>query len=103
MELNELLSGKGVDPQGVVVFRHRPNEPELNKVIPLLAADQPDLFNAYQQTHGEKVEKALLSAKHVASFIRHPSGKALFVGLYAIGKSRPLTQPQYWPFRPTLN
>ena len=96
MELNELLSGKGVDPHGVIVFRHRPNEPELNKVFPLLAADQPDLFNAYQQTHGEKVEKALMSASHVASFIRHPSGKALFVGLYAIGKSRPLTQAQYW-------
>src|SRR6266850_722721 len=96
MELNELLLGKGIDPREVIVFRHRPNEPELNKVFPLLAADRPDLFNAYQQTHGEKVEKAMLSAKHVASFIRHGSGKALFIGAYAIGKSRPITQAQYW-------
>jgi hypothetical protein len=29
------------------------NEPELNKAFPLLAADRPELFNAYQQTHGE--------------------------------------------------
>ena len=56
MELNELLLGKEIDPRGVIVFRHRPNEPELNKVFPLLAAERPDLFNAYQQTHGEKVQ-----------------------------------------------
>ena len=78
------IACKNIDPRGVVVFRHRPYEPELNKVFPLLAADRPHLFNAYQQTHGEKVEKAMTSAKHVASFIRHGSGKALFVGFYAI-------------------
>jgi hypothetical protein len=96
MELNELLLGKAIDPRAVIVFRHRPNEPELNKVFPLIAADRPDLFNAYQQTHGEKVEKAMMSARHVASFIRHGSGKALFIGLYEIGKSRSLTRTQYW-------
>lgn len=96
MELNELLLGKGIDPREVIVFRHRPNEPELNKVFPLIAADRPDLYNAYQQTHGEKVEKALLSAKQVVSFIRHGSAKALFVGAYEVGKSKSLTQDQYW-------
>src|SRR5437588_5834362 len=96
MELNDLLIGKGIDPSEVIVFRHRPNEPELNHVFPQIAAEKPVLFNAYQQTHGEKVEKAMLSAKHVASFIRHGSGKALFIGLYAIGKTKSLTQAQYW-------
>jgi len=57
MELNELLLGKGIDPRGVIVFRHRPNEPELNKVFPLLAADRPDLFNAYQQPTARKSRK----------------------------------------------
>jgi GIY-YIG catalytic domain len=96
MELNDLLLGKSIDPRNVIVFRHRPNEPELNKVLPLLAADRPDLFNAYQQVHGEKVENALLSASHVASFIRHGSGKALFVGVYSIGNSAPLTEAEFW-------
>ncbi len=58
MDLNELLLGKRIDPHEVLVFRHRP-EQELNKVFTLLAADKPALFNAYQQTHGEKVEKAM--------------------------------------------
>ena len=96
MELNELLLGKGIDPRNVLVFRHRPTEPELNKIFPLLAADRPDLFNAYQQAHSEKIEKVLLSASHVASFIRHGSGRALFVGAYAIRKSKSLTQQQFW-------
>jgi hypothetical protein len=96
MDLNDLFLGKGIDPKGVIVFRHRPYEPELNKALPLLASDRPDLFNAYQQTHGKKVEKALLSAKYVASFIRHGSAKALFIGLYSVGKTKCLTQSQYW-------
>ena len=56
MDLNQLLLKKGINPEQVIVFRHRPSEPDLNKMLPLLAADRPDLFNAYQQTHGEKVE-----------------------------------------------
>jgi hypothetical protein len=78
------------------VLRHRPTERELNKVLPLLAADRPDLFNAYQQTHGEKLERAMTKAGYVASFIGHEPGKALFVGLYKIGKTKPLTHAQYW-------
>jgi hypothetical protein len=96
MELNDLLHKENIDPEQVIVLRHRPSEPELNKVFPLLAADRPDLFNAYQQTHGERVEKALTGATYVASFIGHNPGKALFVGLYSIGHSKPLTHEEYW-------
>jgi len=96
VDLNQLLTGKGIDLREVLVFRHRPTEPELNKVLPLLAADRPDLFNAYQQTHGETVERAMTKAGYVASFIGHEPGKALFVGLYKIGKSKTLTHGKYW-------
>jgi hypothetical protein len=96
MNLNDLLLAKNIDPQQVLVLRHRPTEPELNKVLPLLAAQKPDVFNAYQQTQTEKLEKAMQGAGYIASFIAHGPGKALFVGLYSIGKSRPLTKKQYW-------
>ena len=96
MNFNTLLTDAGIDPQAVLVMRHRPFEPELRKVLPWLAAERPDVFNAYQQTQGEKLEKAMLGAKHVASFIGHEPGKAVFIGLYSIGKSRPLTCRQYW-------
>jgi hypothetical protein len=96
MDLNSLLLGKGIQPHEVLVFRHRPTEPEFNKVLPLLAADKPDLFNAYQQTHNSRVEKAMTTAGYVASFIGHEPRKALFVGLYKIGKSKSLNYAQYW-------
>ncbi len=96
MELNDLLIKAGIDPRQVLVFRHRPSERELNKVLPWLAADKPDLFNAYQQTQGEKAEKAMSGTRYVASFIGHRPGRALFVGLYTIGASKSLTRDEYW-------
>lgn len=56
MNLNDLLVREGIDPQSVVVLRHRPHEPELYKVLPWLAAEKPDVFNAYQQTQGERLQ-----------------------------------------------
>lgn len=99
MNLNDLLKGNGIDPRQVLVFRHRPYEPELNRVLPWLTAERPDLFNAYQQTQGEMLEKVMSSLKgvgYVASFIRHEPGKALFIGLYSIGDSKPLSHAEYW-------
>src|SRR5687768_16910538 len=96
MNLNDMLVGKNIDPESVLVLRHRPSEPELNKVLPWLAAEKPDVFNAYQQTQGEKLERVMLTAGYVASFIARGAGKALFVGLYSVGGSRPLTRDEFW-------
>ncbi len=40
--------------------------------------------------------KAIVGSGFVASFIGHQPGKALFVGLYSIAGSKPLTYEQYW-------
>ena len=99
MNLNDLLLGKDIDPKQVLVFRHRPREPELNKVLPWLAAERPDLFNAYQQTQRERLQKVMntmVGAGYVASFIGRQPGKALFVGLYSIVASKPLTYEKFW-------
>jgi hypothetical protein len=91
MNLNDLLRGKGFDPEQVLVMRHRPSEPELNAVLPWLAAERHDLFNAYQQTQNEKVERAMQGVKYVTSFIGREPGKALFIGLYSINGWKPMT------------
>lgn len=96
MLLNDLLVGKGIDPTQVLVFRHQPREPKLRKVLPWLAAEKPDVFNAYQQTQVPRVEKAMLTARYVASFIGRSGGQASYIGLYKIGASRPLTREEYW-------
>lgn len=99
MNLNDLLRGKGIDPKNVLVLRHRPHEPELNKVLPWLAAEKPDVFNAYQQTQGRRLEgimQAMVGTGYVASFIGREPGRALFIGLYSIASSNPLTHKEFW-------
>jgi len=95
MDLNDLLIAAQIDPRQVLVLRHRPSEPKLNKALRRWAAAKPDMFNAYQQTQTRKVEKAMAGAAYVASFIGHGPGKALFVGLYSIGASKPLTRDEF--------
>ena len=82
MTFNYLLQEKGIDLKGVLLLRHRPVEPRLRNVLPWLTVDQPKLFNAYQQTQGEKVEKAMQSASHVAAFIGSNPRRATYVGVY---------------------
>src|SRR5689334_5587009 len=92
--LNDLLDKVEIDPKRVLVLRHRPYERELNKVFKWIAADKPKLFNAYQSTQGAGLEAAMATLSpggYLASFIGHDAGQALFVGLYQIGASKPLT------------
>jgi hypothetical protein len=99
MNLNDLLRGNDINPERVLVLRHRPNEPALNKVLPWLAAEKPEVFNAYQQTQGERVERAMQTLKGIgypASFLGREPGKALFVRLYSIGESKPLSREEFW-------
>lgn len=96
MKFNDLLGASQIKSSEVLVLRHRPNEPELRKVLPWLAAERPAVFNAYQQTQGKRVEAAILRSKFVASFIGHEPGKALFVGFYKVGGHRPITRRQFW-------
>lgn len=99
MEFNDLLRRQNIDPEGVLVLRHRPKEPRLHQVLPLLAVDRPDLYNAYQQTQTPHVEAAMQKASHVASFVGHSAGKAIFVGLYRNTGHRPLSHLQYWKLK----
>lgn len=94
--LNDLLKLQGIDPASVLVMRHSPSEPSLKRKLPWFAAEKPETFNAYQQTQGERVEKAMLGAKYVASFLAHGGSRGLFVGLYKIGKTKILTHAAYW-------
>ena len=83
-EFNDLLRKLELDPATVLVMRHRPTEKALRTALPWLAAEQPGVYNAYQSSHGEKVENSLSRAAWLASFIGHVPGKALFVGVYRV-------------------
>lgn len=95
MTLNDLLSERGIDLAQILVMRHRPSEKEFNRILPWLAADRPDLFNAYQETQRPKVENMFRRAKYLASFMGRSAGKALFVGLYRINGWEVMTYDAY--------
>jgi hypothetical protein len=98
MDLNDLLRAKTIEPEQVLVFRHSPREPQLKKVLPWLAVEKQELFNAYQQSQGATLEKVMADgkARYVASFIGLAPGTASFVGLYSIAGSSRLSYEQYW-------
>ncbi len=67
-----------------MVTRHRPTEPQLRRALRWLAAEEPDVYNAYQCTHGERVEKSLGRATHLVSLMGLEPDYARFVGVYAV-------------------
>lgn len=91
LEFGDLLHKSGIDPSTVMVMRHRPTEKALRRALPWLAAERPDVYNAYQCAHGEVVENALAKKDWLASFIGHVPGRALFVGLYRVAGYRRIT------------
>lgn len=95
LTLNGLLEASGIEPGAVVVMRHRPYEPSLNKVFDWIVAERRDLFDCYQSTHAANTEAALRRACYAASFIRHRPKTALFVGLYSIDGQRLLSAEEY--------
>jgi hypothetical protein len=98
MDLTYLLSRKGVDTKTsrVLVMRHVPKEPRLRKRLPWLAAGEPHVFNAYQQSQSPKAEKQLTQAAYLASFIGHKAGEALFVGIYCVSGHQPISYEDFW-------
>lgn len=94
MEFNTLLTLQGISPGETILVRHRPREPELDRHLPRIVAERPDLYQNFQQFQGRILEKALHRARFLASFIRSGSARALFTGLYEVGGHEMLTREQ---------
>ncbi len=84
IEFHDLLAKAGVDPNRVMVMRHRPTEKELRRALPSLATERHAIYNAYQSQLGERTESLLSKASHLASFIGHEAGHAMFICLYEV-------------------
>lgn len=100
--LKDILRAEGIEAKNVLVLRHRPPEVQLRRTLPRLASERHDLFNAYQQTQSKRVQKQMQRASHVAAIIGLATGKAVFVGIYKVGKTNALTREQYWQVREHL-
>lgn len=88
MDLTDLLNEASIDPANTLVLRHRPRSPQLRRVLPWLAAEQAEVFNAYQQTQYKRVQGQMERASHIVALIGDEPGRAVFVGIYENQGSR---------------
>lgn len=79
--LNMILRAEGVDPADVRVVRHHDTRPECRIAPYGLWRRDPVLLEKYQNIQGKD---RFPVGKLLASFVRTPSDKTLFVGLYAV-------------------
>ena len=84
MQLGALLRAEGLDLSEVAVMFHVSDKPALHRALPMLATEEPDLFDAFQNQHGPSVEATLKARGFMLSFVALPEGDFGLVGLYAI-------------------
>jgi hypothetical protein len=98
LDFNALLRLVEVDPAETVIVRHVPVEKPLKRVLPWLVVERPDLWLAYQRIQWRSLEKAMASARYVASFIGQEPVTATFAGVYKIGERQVLDFEGYRSF-----
>ena len=81
---NGLLETCGLRPQDVSVILHTPKPRKLHRVLPWLASERPDLFDAYQSVHSTNAESTLRNRPFAAAFVSDGKGGMCFVGLYDV-------------------
>ena len=96
IELNDLLTKTGLNPEDVLVMRHTPTEKKLARVMPFLVSERPDLFNAYQCTQAPRTGNSMQRRDYLASFLGLESGRATFIGIYEIGDGNIAIPNDYW-------
>lgn len=93
--LNDLFDRAGIDPSEVVVVRHRPSEARLNKVMPWLVTERPDLFSAYQSIQDRRAAATFTRRRYLASFLGLAPGAAVLASLSQIGDVHRFTDEDY--------
>lgn len=63
---------------------HVSDKPALHRALPFLAEEAPELFDAFQNQHGPRVEATLKARQFMASFVAETGGTFVFAGLFAI-------------------
>src|SRR5438270_1080430 len=96
LDLSHLLAMETIEAANarVAVARHAPSQPQLQRALPWLAAENHEIYNAYQQA--QKPDATVLRhAAYLVSGIGHRRD-ALFIGLYKVLGSRSLSFDEYW-------
>ncbi len=79
--LNTVLEDEGISPGDVSLILHTTTIPRLRRLLPHLAGERPELFEAYNSVHSAQATATLLNRPFAATFVRIENGNLLFVGL----------------------
>lgn len=90
LTFNDLLGLNGVAAEDVTLILHVTTQQPLRDMLPHLAANRRDLFDAYQAVHSDMATATLRNRPLMASFVPLASDRLLFEGLYRIGAAEVL-------------
>lgn len=82
MEFADLLRLSGISLSETALALHRPSDPVVRRILPTIAQNMPEVFDAYQGTHPIVPEATLKARKCLASFVPRTGGEFVFVGLF---------------------
>lgn len=88
LDLSGLFRWAGLTLTDIAVMFHVSDKPALHRALPVLAAEEPALFDAFQNQHGPNVEATLLKRPILASFVPLQSGEHAFAGMFAVWGAR---------------
>lgn len=88
MQLRDLFRAHGLDPEHIAVLFHVSDKPKLHKALPMLADQEPDLFEAFQNQHGPSVEATLRKRRFMATFVNIRANDYIYSGLFEVTGSR---------------
>jgi hypothetical protein len=88
MQLNDIFQTHALKPADIAVLFHVANNPKLQKALPMLAEEAPDLFDAFQNHHGPSVEATLKKRSYMAAFVNEGGNDYKFAGLFKVEGSQ---------------
>lgn len=84
MELKDIVANAGVDVTSAVVMFHAIPNVRLMKALPMLASEEPELFDAVQDQHASRAEATLSRHRFMLSFVNISRQDYRFAGLFEV-------------------
>jgi hypothetical protein len=95
MNFNFLLRASDLGPENIALCFHMPGDRKTRQALLTVAEERPDLFEAYQSTHGRVQEATVRRRPFFASFVMTEPGELTFIGLYSRTETRRLTAKEF--------
>ncbi len=84
MQLLSIFQLEGISATDVTVLFHVSDKPALHRALPILAEEEPVLFDAFQNQHGRRIEATIRKRRFLASFVNTGARDYCFTGLFEV-------------------